>query len=122
MNTFKFRAWDHGSKKFILEVQNDRIPTITTDKGFSLKTKFELTMWIGVVDKNKLDIYQGDIVIHMQQERSKKKDMHIVTWDAGGFIFKDVKGQGGHRPFINGDGWCPYIVIGNIYANPELLK
>lgn len=81
----------------------------------------ETMIWIGICDENKIEIFEGDVVVHIQNKKNKKNKC-IVKFNAGGFVFKDAKGDGGHTPFINGYGWCPYVVIGNIYENPELLK
>ena len=72
-------------------------------------------------DKNGVKIYEGDIVRHMSIGR---KSTHIVAWDVGSaaFHYKPTKGTGGHRMFVNGSGFAPYEVIGNIHDNPELLE
>lgn len=80
-----------------------------------------LMQFTGLKDKNGKEIYEGDVVVHIQNEKSKK-DKNIVEWGEAGFIFKNNGKEGGHRPFINSLGWCPYIVLGNIYENPELIK
>jgi hypothetical protein len=73
--------------------------------------------WTGLVDKNKKEIYQGDIVC-----MSSGRFCEVVWKDGalGYVVHEEFHAFGGHN-------WLREIleyieVKGNVYENPELLK
>lgn len=134
MREIKFRAWDKKDK-VMREVYGIQFPKISNhgnrqntiiemhcsdyegQKAIILSDftdsvdRVELMQFTGLIDKNKKEIYEGDII-------QKENKNYIVTWDDGSFGI-----------FRNGD-WADYLlghcgsseVIGNIYENPELLN
>lgn len=117
---YKFRAWDK-EKKIMCKVFN-----IQFDLGYAgirapnycvfekELEKLELMQWTGIKDKNGKEIYEGDILQHIDT---------IVVVEP--IIPIDRFYSSYETPYE--DDWmsCASIdweVIGNIYENPELLK
>ncbi|MEA9985671.1 YopX family protein [Subtercola sp. RTI3] len=135
MREIKFRAWDrttssivmgssqlnidfheNGAPKYMLAIaclkfeEKPRPVGYDDDDGEPLyESSYELMQYIGLVDKNNVDIYEGDIV---QWWWGGDSFTEAVTWG------KDVAG---YLPNNMGDD-PTVLVIGNIYENPELLK
>ena len=72
--------------------------------------------FIGFRDKNKKEIYEGDLI-----RINDKEDLYKVEWneDNAAFILTTID-------FIKADFDCYYAdeleVVGNVYDNPELIK
>ncbi len=85
--------------------------------GFTLREwlkNLDIMQYTGIKDKNNKEIYEGDIV-HNEHPRPR-----VVTFQQGAFGvdnmgFSELHDE--HSVDIN-----EWIVIGNIYENPELLK
>ena len=133
MRQIKFRAWDKEEKKFVLskDIGSQNIPTRATRYGFALFTNFELMQFTGLKDKNKKEIYEGDIL------RAKDGTIWTVRWSVAGFdifcntenLIKSLNNK--RKKELTEDeedakliGLWSYKkeVIGNIYENPELLE
>ena len=136
MREIKFRAWDGNFMRY------------SDDGGGDYETEWYGTPWnflsgaiqklsedgwnlmqyTGLEDKNRQEIYEGDILCgHLYGEDKTE----VVEWDASyegdshpysGFLvmldslFDDDLSNPDPRPIIDGE------VIGNIYENPDLIK
>ena len=76
--------------------------------------------YTGLKDKNGVEIYEGDIVVH--KGRIKRKcvvvwdgDRWVTEFDLGGDWKKEVKKYSMRKTH-------QYEIVGNIYQNPELLE
>lgn len=115
MRTLKFRAWDGFRKKMSYE------PIISdgTDGGETSRVRIndaidcfdgDLMQFTGLVDKNGREIYEGDVL------KTDSGAHQFVKYrdDLCSFVCSFKKGAS-----TNID--TNWVVIGNIYENPELL-
>lgn len=105
----KFRAWDKNNKEmiYISDFYWFEEEGVHDSDGNGHYTNYELMLFSGVHDKNKKEIYKGDIVI------VDDKIYEVKYLFAQFFI-------GLNMPIAYKRFKCE--VIGNIYENPELLE
>nr|DAU34646.1 MAG TPA: YopX protein [Caudoviricetes sp.] len=77
----------------------------------------------GLKDKNDVEIFEGDVIGSQNKDRSNwYVSHHKIVWHDTGFVGKQICS----RSFIGLEHWTRgengYVVIGNIYENPELLE
>ncbi len=106
----KFRAWDAIARTMFesLDLRDTRIC------GF-YDLGYEIMQFTGLLDKNRKEIYEGDIV------RCSKGCPHQVIWEeVSDFSFHC--GRWYLDRLLDGYSWVgSEELIGNIYENPELL-
>lgn len=71
--------------------------------------------WTGILDKNGVEIYKGDIFGNILALRC------VVEWQDCRFIFRFIRGDMGIKHLLFNDWARKSEIIGNIYSNPELL-
>lgn len=103
----KFRTWDIDNK--IMEYIDNKCYWMLHDTYYDV-----LMQYTGLKDKNKKEIYEGDILEY------DGKGCDVVSFEDGSFI---VKSKGKYNvAHLNLQQGSVSEVVGNIYENPELLK
>lgn len=137
----KFRAWDKETKKMIItgfhvfgevtlfNIIGEYLYENLCGKDSSLLRYNDVvvTQYLGLKDRNKNEIYEGDIV-------DEYGELFVVVWDSRSakfslqFIYSDdylseVLGNAS-IPQTHKDipVYFPCTIKGNIFENPELLK
>ena len=121
----RFRAWDNYQDRMYHNVESgiyeDPDEIIAFDKilGFACYEVMENT---GLKDKNKKDIYEGDIVSAFDGEIKAK-----IIYGFCGFEFEWITKHTAYirmrkKEQIFSNVSIIFEVIGNVFENPELLK
>lgn len=128
MRKIKFRAWDKVDKRFCTLREFE--PCIIQEEGmFKIhqgdSCDYEFMQFTGLKDKNRKEIYEGDIV------RLVSKEDGLVLADVKASVIFDTTMFCARVYIDNDDLWdydileyqAKYMeVIGNIYENKELLN
>jgi len=116
MRKTKFRAWDKENNEMIqvygawFEEQGNYHETDFTLIAY----RYVLMQYTGLKDKNGREIYEGDIL--GAKDRWFKP---IVGFRDGMFVVKNLSPYCRLHEYMKDENW---IIIGNKYENPELLK
>jgi uncharacterized phage protein (TIGR01671 family) len=136
MRKFKFRAWDEKRKEMFVVNSSYRPKGVKKDcffigfngtglevseyEGKGVWRRFPLMQYTGLKDSKGTEIYEGDLI---------KTKEYIWLVEPIGSKERDGSCYGlCVSPFGNGEMWfidesiLKGEVIGNIYANPELLE
>jgi uncharacterized phage protein (TIGR01671 family) len=135
----KFRVWDTKHKKFLIgippmeymldhdewshrDIEED--PCVYLNNVFSkdFNGRLIFQQYTGLTDKNKKEIYEGDIVKFsrlFEKERQIKELKSFVRFHNGQFGFDLI---GFNDMFFTLSDECGIEVIGNIFEHPELLN
>jgi|TARA_Y100000310_G_C20602682_1_gene773886 uncharacterized phage protein (TIGR01671 family) len=131
MRDIKFRAWDSKSKCMFTPpiVDCDGKAGHFLDNGVPMYSLYEMPVmqYTGLKDMNGVEIYEGDIVCHFNDVVFRDKKFHIersyeinvVQFHYGMFCLS-VDDELPMGLWINAKE-CEFEVIGNKYANPELV-
>jgi len=123
MREIKFRAWDKSTKKMYYEGFSISCTGQSDSDGgvyFSGRIfkkynplEIEYMQFTGLLDKNGKEIYEGDVMEWVEDPED---------YFRGEVVFEEVafaiKGQDN----LNSLNYDEFVIIGNIYENPELLK
>lgn len=116
MKIYKFRAWDAYDKKMHHHTEFENFRWL-----WGKNEDIVVMQWIGLVDKDGNDIYEGDIVEWKQ--KGKIEERGIILWDKKTcrFLIRNQNGFEVGSPFDLGFLDIYYQIIGNIYETPELI-
>ena len=136
MREIKFRAWNTEIKKWEFVTTGEDSSKEEAEKNhfttsvacvFGGNNHCVIQQYTGLLDKNGVEIYEGDIVADKKIDGSiyQKEEVKWGTYNVGCNDEYDfyVNGAYVENEYMYSsmiDGSCE--VIGNIYENPELLK
>lgn len=106
----KFRAWDKTSNEMFDHAE--LLATRHYDLILTNEVDFELMQYVGLKDKNGVEIYEGDII----KTDVRAGNMKVIYFDTYASFMLEYKGL--LYPLNEG---ADIEVIGSIYQNPELL-
>ena len=132
MRTIKFRAWDKREKRWLgVNLHMSVIDGLLWWQfGYGCeilsaeeRENIELVQYIEREDKNKKEMYEGDVVKWVNNFGEENIGWIRYTKPIAGFYIVLIKGS--YIPFYTGSernfSWTDLEIIGNIYENPELL-
>ena len=121
MREIKFRAWDKKRKIWInindFCIENNK-PHITNLEHDSEDKDLILLQFTGIKDKNRKEIYEGDIL----EVNNPMPEKRIVYWNDFNSGFETYKIVGKEKIKMSFHKNMRPKVIGNKFENPELLK
>lgn len=118
MREIKFRAWAKWLGKMIQPNDGDFIAWYAMKNW---KECLEVMQFTGLRDKNGKEIYEGDYVEgFLSFEGGRLITAGEIIWndEFAGFALKNEGGE----TLLHNHFRDSFVVLGNIYENPELLK
>jgi uncharacterized phage protein (TIGR01671 family) len=122
MKEIKFRAWDIENNKMIKSYAHvskaGQFYTAWTSNDSD--REYIPMQSTGLKDKNGVEIYEGDIL----QDDERPVECGVVEWDYDSLIVNNAQITPEWRKTTVESGlkYRHWIIIGNIYENPELLE
>ena len=107
----KFRAWNDIDNSYIDWMTLCGMPRLITNTARGREKHYYLEQFTGLLDKNGVEIYEGDIVYCVTNDpfgTPEQEATFVVEFDYGSFLAMTASEE--------------QFVIGNIHQNPELIK
>jgi uncharacterized phage protein (TIGR01671 family) len=120
MREIKFRAWDRNERDSFRMKYN----LFLNSAYFQQETLegIEVMQFTGLKDRNGREIYEGDVVEWHDKRMKSHSVIGPVVWEKDGWnvegFWRSSQDESG-RAFSEG---AEFVIIGNIYENPELLS
>lgn len=135
MREIKFRAWDKCNLKMFygqsgFHFEGDGCVYLNVIQAdFGADKNPVIMQFTGMVDRNKKEVYEGDIVTVLQTDEETLIRRHEVRFFRGRWVYQQLYGNYKIEELGSMFSFCPTScynrglkVIGNIYENPELVK
>lgn len=129
----KFRAWDPVDKVMLnwygimQEAFNREEPSLVYTLLANRFCRYKIMPWTGYVDRNNKEIYEGDIIDFIKSKDVKRYAPKIIEFRHGAFCAICLGKEFDWDRDAGMPGNCvgsgnPWVIIGNMYENPELLN
>lgn len=135
MREIKFRAWNPDSKTMSymghLQIGANSWVFFNDEASVAYSDRSKLMQYTGLIDKNRKEIYQGDLLMFTNPEgESFYQGIAEVTAKSCGYSFNPIPDLTEHEMMINCYDSSMFWhrpeedieVIGNIYEHPHLLE
>jgi len=125
MREIKFRAWDNFFKQMYyfdfennIEVRSGHLWIVHEEGAISSKSpSIKIMQYTGLKDRNDKEIYVGDLVA--VADYANWEGLYKIIWDEKNLMYMLEDAFGDREKLCEFE---EYLVKGNIYENPELLK
>jgi uncharacterized phage protein (TIGR01671 family) len=120
MREIKFKFWSKILNRFVIPDDDIFVGALKDENMVPLQ-------YTGLKDKNRKEIYEGDIIT-VKDDGFGYKYIGVINWeqDALSYLLGIIKDyptmSGGKREIPRTLRYHSFEVIGNIWENPELLK
>jgi len=132
----KFKVWNTEEKRWEKDITMDQMgnffetfdetlyPTSDNYKMIGKKVDYNshyiILFSTGFLDyRNLIEIYENDILRHYSAGDIKEDDCYI-SYTANGYELVHIKSR--RRTIVTETILLDYVVVGNVYSNPELLE